>query len=90
MVRGENVAGRKTSSKKAKDDAENAAADDMFGGAFGGLEDMDVPDAPPVEETTVEEETTELETEEAPAEEEAQDSEATAEEPAEDATSDST
>ena len=42
------MAGRKTSSKKAKDDAENAAADDMFGGAFGGLEDMDVPDAPPV------------------------------------------
>ena len=26
------MAGRKTSSKKAKDDAENAAADDMFGG----------------------------------------------------------
>ena len=82
------MAGRKTSSKKAKDDAENAAADDMFGGAFGGLEDMDVPDAPPVEETAVEEETTEPETEEPP-EEESQESEDTAEESTEDESNDS-
>ena len=44
------MAGPKTSAEKARDDAENAAADDMFGGAFGGLDNMEVPATPPVEE----------------------------------------
>ena len=35
------MAGRKTSAEKARDDAENAAADDMFGGAFGGIEGIE-------------------------------------------------
>ena len=60
------MAGRKTSAEKARDDAENAAADDMFGGAFGGLDNMEVPETPPVEEAVEEEETTEPATEEAP------------------------
>ena len=49
------MAGRKTSAEKARDDAENAAADDMFGGAFGGLDNMEVPETPPVEEVVSEE-----------------------------------
>ena len=57
------MAGPKTSAAKARDDAENAAADDMFGGAFGGLDNMEVPETPPVEEAVEEEETTEPTTE---------------------------
>ncbi|MFL2968439.1 MAG: hypothetical protein ACJZ6A_04745 [Candidatus Poseidoniaceae archaeon] len=40
------MAGPKTSAEKARDEAENAAADDMFGGAFDGLDGL----TPPVEE----------------------------------------
>ena len=64
------MAGRKTSAEKARDDADNAAADDMFGGAFGGLDEMEVPESAPVEEVVSEEEVTEPAPEEAPVEEE--------------------
>ena len=43
------MAGPKTSAEKSREDEKNAAADDMFGGAFGGLEGMEVPDTPPVD-----------------------------------------
>ena len=57
------MAGPKTSAEKSREDAENAAADDMFGGAFDGLEGISQP-APnetpeleePVEEPPAEEE----------------------------------
>ena len=51
------MAGPKTSAKKSREVAENAAADDMFGGAFDGLDGF----TPPVEEEVVESETTEEE-----------------------------
>ena len=34
------MTGSKTSAEKAREDAKKAAADDMFGGAFGGLDEM--------------------------------------------------
>ena len=44
------MAGQKTSAEKSREDEKNAAADDMFGGAFGGLEEMEVSETAPVEE----------------------------------------
>ena len=44
------MAGPKTSAEKSREDEKNAAADDMFGGAFGGLEEMEVSETAPVEE----------------------------------------
>ncbi|RJV01310.1 MAG: hypothetical protein DWC06_03085, partial [Candidatus Poseidoniales archaeon] len=44
------MAGPKTSAEKAREDAENAAADDMFGGAFDGLDGL----TPPAEQEPVE------------------------------------
>ena len=37
------MASKKTSAEKAREEEKNAAADDMFGGAFGGLDQMDAP-----------------------------------------------
>jgi ribulose-5-phosphate 4-epimerase/fuculose-1-phosphate aldolase len=51
------MAGPKTSAKKAREVAEITAADDMFGGAFGGLDGL----TPPVEEELAEIESTEEE-----------------------------
>ena len=50
------MAGPKTSAEKAREDAENTAADDMFGGAFGGLEEMEVPETTPASDASTEEE----------------------------------
>ena len=66
------MAGPKTSAKKAREVAEITAADDMFGGAFDGLDGLTPPveeesaDIEPVEEETIEteEETSEEVTEE--------------------------
>ena len=44
------MAGPKTSAEKSREDEKNAAADDMFGGAFGGLQEMEVPETPTVQE----------------------------------------
>ena len=38
------MAGPKTSAEKARDEAENAAADDMFGGAFDGIDGLTPPE----------------------------------------------
>ena len=80
------MAGPKTSVAKAREEAKNAEASDMFGSAFGGAEDM----APPPEEApteSVEEEMEETEVSEAsPDEEKEAESpveEAAAEEPVE-------
>ena len=37
------MTGSKTSAEKAREDAKKAVADDMFGGAFGGLDEMALP-----------------------------------------------
>ena len=37
------MASKKTSAKQVREDAENAVADDMFGGAFDGIEDLSSP-----------------------------------------------
>ena len=63
------MAGPKTSAEKSREDEKNAAADDMFGGAFGGLQEMEVPETPTVEEPVAEsqsEETTPTEVVENP------------------------
>jgi len=52
------MAGPKTSAKKAREVAEITAADDMFGGAFDGLDGL----TPPVEEESAEIESTEEQT----------------------------
>ena len=67
------MAGPKTSAEKSREDEKNAAADDMFGGAFGGLQEMEVTETPTVEEPVAEsqsEETTPTEVAEIPETEE--------------------
>ena len=54
------MAGPKTSAEKAREDAENAAADDMFGGAFGGIDGMEVPTPAPEESPASDEQTSEV------------------------------
>ena len=53
------MAGPKTSAEKSREDEKNAAADDMFGGAFGGLQEMEVTETAPVEESESHSEDTE-------------------------------
>ena len=38
------MAGSKTSAEKAREEEKSAAADDMFGGAFGSAEDIAIPE----------------------------------------------
>ena len=83
------MAGPKTSAEKAREDEKNAVADDMFGGAFGGLEGMETPTPAPAEEPVLQEaeipesETAPEEAVETPAEEPAPEAETsdTTEEP---------
>ncbi len=37
------MADKKTSAEKTREEEQNAAADNMFGGAFGGLDQMEAP-----------------------------------------------
>ena len=60
------MAGPKTSAEKAREDEKNAVADDMFGGAFGGLEGMETPEIAPAEDPVVEDEQKESEQETQP------------------------
>jgi len=74
------VAGPKTSAKKAREVAEITAADDMFGGAFDGLDGL----TPPVEEESAEIEAVEeqtIETEEETSEEVTEETEESEPEP---------